>query len=123
MLGKITEDDEKLPGVRIEVPEVEPDEVVERLRPGFSLADQALDYGKVAVGGLVEDGEEDPVLAAEVVVKGPLGDAGLAGDFRRRGIPVPFFGKQTGRDRQDGGALSRLPQDSPPSSGSTRLTK
>jgi len=71
---------------------------------------------------LVEDDEEDPVLAVEVVVERALGDVRLAGDLRGRRVDVPLFGEEPGRGRKDGGANFRVSPGIPPSLPADRVS-
>src|SRR3990170_4775715 len=113
MIREITEDHEEAGLVPFEVFEVEPDQAGKRFRPGLSVPGQVFRPRQVLLDHLVEDGEEDPVLAPEVMVERPFGDPRLLGDLRGGGVAVPFFREQVGSNRQDGGSPVLLPQVPP----------
>lgn len=98
---KVAEQDEVLLLAQGDVVEMEMGEGGEGLAPRRSQREKRLDPGEVPVHRLVEQGEEDPVLAAEVVVERPLRHPGIVGDLRGRGLAVPLLREEAGRGGED----------------------
>ena len=84
--------------------EGEPDQQVDEPLPGVARIGLGLQQRQHAVGEAVHapvEGQEDVLLAGEVVVERRLGEAQLRGDLTQRGLRVAFAHEEVESDVED----------------------